>query len=222
MFLVAGIFACGSGGDGGASGALGDTKYLAENIIFSDGSSLASKATIKKNKRAINFEFIPAAYAQSSAIDTETQIYAENVIFESSSSSQIESDNVQDALEEISLTLSSVIVGTWTIQNHHQESYHDSTGKVVINNDGTFDLVEGSFAAIGMGSSGTCSHTEDDQTYSIYTEELMSFSHVNPEGSENSALPTLVKLREDQIVFVGAGGCGYAGRDRVSVLTRVE
>jgi hypothetical protein len=50
----------------------------------------------------------------------------------------------------------------------------------------------------------------------------MSFSHVNPPSSENTALPTLVKLREDEIIFIGGGGCGEVGRDRISVLTRVE
>lgn len=235
IFLVSGLLECDSGGDGDT--ASGDTKYLAENIIFSDGSSLASRSLLKKDQKIFNFNLIPEVYAQSSDIDRETQIYAQNVIFESSATSQIESDNVQDALEEISLTLSSVIVGTWDIQNYHQEDLHYSTGRIIIYDDGTFNLVEGSFAAVGMGSgkesnsSATCGHTEENQTYDIYTEELMAFNHVNeyivdPMGStayvENTALPRLVKLRQEQIIFIGSGGCGKSGRERISILTRVE
>lgn len=79
MFLSVVLFSCGSGGDNGNQ-ETNKTKYLARNIIFN--TSLASNA-----------------YAdQSQAIDTETQILAENVIFEMSQETQIESDNVQDAL----------------------------------------------------------------------------------------------------------------------------
>ena len=228
-----GLVACSSSDDEGE--ASGETKYLAKNIIFSHDSSLASKSTPKNNQGIFDLGITPLAYAQSSDIDTETQILAENVIFETSSISQIESDNVQDALEEITLTMSSVIEGTWDIQNYHQEEYHDSTGRIVIYNDGTFDLVEGSFAAIGMGSGtagdGICSHTEENQTYDIYTEELMAFNHVNNAGppgipsttyAENTALPRLVKLRQNQIIFIVHGGCGEVGRERISVLTRID
>ena len=95
-----------------------------------NGSSLASKTIFKKNKRIFNFDLVHSAYAQSSDIDTETQIYAENLIFEVSANSQIESDNVQEALEEISLALSAVLEGTWNIENYHQEEFHDSTGQI--------------------------------------------------------------------------------------------
>ena len=199
------LFSCGAGGENGNQTA-DNTKYLARNVIFN--ASLAS-----------------SVYAdQSREIDTETQILAKNVIFEQSRETQIESDNVQDALEEISLELSDVIPGTWNIQNYNQESYHDSSGQVVINDDGTFNLISGSFAAIGMGSGtaqgGLCDHTEQNQTYHIYTEELIAFTHFN-NTTENSVVPNLVKLRDNEIVFIGEGGCGSLGRQRISILSRV-
>jgi hypothetical protein len=149
---------------------------------------------------------------------------AQNVIFETDNYSQIESDNVQDALEEISLELSAVMVGTWNIQNYNQEIYHDSTGQVVIKDDGTFDLIEGSFAAIGMGSgtaqAGMCNHTEEDQTYQLYTENVVLFIYFYG-SSEDTAIPRLIKLRENEMTFIGGGGCGTMGRQRISILTRV-
>lgn len=190
------LISCGSGGENGNS-----MKYLARNIVF-------------------NTDLARNAYAdQSQAIDTETQILAENVIFETNDNTQIESDNVQNALEEISHKLSGVIPGTWNIQNYNQENSHVATGRVIINGDGTFNLVSGSFAAIGMGSIGFCSHTEENQTYRIYTDELISFTHFN-NTTENSVIPLLVKLRENEIVFIGQGGCGQVSRQRISILTR--
>lgn len=114
--------------------------------------------------------------------------------------------------------------GKWNIQNYNQESNHDPSGQIVIYDDGSFDLISGSFAAVGMGSGtaqdGFCDHTEDNQTYQIYTEELVAFTHYN-RIAENSVVPRLVKLRYYEIVFVGSGGCGSTGRQRISILTRV-
>lgn len=203
VFTLMLIYSCDSGGSGSQS--LSNTKYLASNIILD---------SISPNRNA---------YAEE--IDTTTRVAAENVIFETKSASQIESDNVQDALEEISLNLSTVMVGTWSIQNYNQETLHDPTGQIVIYDDGTFDLISGSFAAVGMGSgtaeSGFCDHTEENQTYIIYAEELAAFTHFN-DSAENSTIPRLVKLRENEIIFVGSGGCGEVGRERISILTRVS
>jgi len=197
----------------------GDTKYLAKNLILNkDG--LTTTAT--QNSEVL---------VQSADIDTETQILAENVIFENTDISQIESDNVQDALEEISLKLSETMVGTWDIQNYIHSNNHSETGKIIIYDDGTFDLLEGSFAAIGMGSGDTpmpiCNHTEENQTYQTIVDDLIIFTHFNPHFmdpstlTENSVVPTLVKLRQNEIVFMGGGGCGAVSKQRVSILTRV-
>lgn len=199
----------------------GDTKYLAKNIVFNK-DSLTTTATATQ---------ILEAGVQFADIDTETQVLAENVIFENTDISQIESDNVQDALEEISLKLAETMVGTWNIQNYIHADSHSETGRIVIYADGTFDLLEGSFAAIGMGSGDSpmpiCNHTEENQTYQIIVDDLIIFTHFNPNFmdpsrlTENSVVPTLVKLRQNEIVFIGGGGCGAVSKQRVSILTRV-
>jgi len=193
--------------ENGGSPASG-TKYLARNIILNA---------------------IPAspAYAQTDTVDTQTQILASNVIVEPMAASQIASNNVQDALKEISLKLPEVMVGTWNIQNYNQETAHQDTGNITIKSDGTFTLTAGSFAAIGMGSAtgqdpitGLCKHTTENQTYQVFTDELLLFVHYNPGSNaptglippiKNAVIPRLVRLRQNEIIFVGEGGCGATG-----------
>ncbi|MDH3976632.1 MAG: hypothetical protein OEV42_20405 [Deltaproteobacteria bacterium] len=183
----------------------GTKKYLAENIIF-------------------NATQVSKAYAGIVEIDTQTKISADNVLFKVSDNSSITAQNVQAALEEISLKLVKIMPGTWDIQNYNQENLHSATGKISINSDGTFDLTEGSFAAIGMGSDPSfCDHTIDNQTYEFITGEFAVFTHFNPYATppvENKVIPQLIKLGHNEMVFLGSGGCGYAGRQRISVLTR--
>jgi hypothetical protein len=130
----------------------------------------------------------------------------------------------------ISQSLARHLVGVWNIQNYHQEDqFHEATGVVRIYSDGTFDLISGSFAAIGMGS-GTapnpmCQHTLDNQTFEIFTHGLVAFDHDNlyrGHISHNSVIPQLVKLSKDEIIFMGHGGCGISERNRISVLTRMH
>ena len=206
-----------------------NTKYLAKNIVLNNNNSALVNSTQKKSRGMFALNVVPKSYAQSDSIDTETKLLAENVIFENSSNSQIESDNVQNALEEISMKLSDVMIGTWNIQNYNQEEeYHTATGKIIINNDGTFDLTEGSFAAIGMGSGteldGMCTHKQENQTYQVFAEGLVAFQFYGLNSTEpDSVIPVLVKLRENEIVFIstGAGGCGTMGRQRISRFTRI-
>jgi hypothetical protein len=172
---------------------------------------------------------VTSAYAASAEIDTTTQISASNVIYENSTVSQIASNNVQGALEEISLKLAQVMVGTWNIQNYNQEDMHEATGRITINNDGTFNLTAGSFAAIGMGS-GTaenpvCKHNQNDQTYQEFAEGVIVFVHYNPEVDppiRNAVIPRLVKIRQNELIFIGSGGCGIAAQQKVSILTRAQ
>ena len=203
MSILSILCSCSGGGNGDQPSS--NTKYLAKNVIL--GGAVTS------------------AFAQTTAIDTTTQILASNVIYETSEASQISSNNVQGALNEISLRLSEVMVGAWNIQNHNQETAHESTGNITINSDGTFNLTAGSFAAIGMGS-GTapnpmCNHTQANQTYQVFTEDLAAFVHYNA-TARNSVIPRLVKLRQNEIVFVGDGGCGQVGLQRISILTRAQ
>lgn len=219
--VLIGFSSCGEGNQTSEN-----RKYLAKNILLNNNSALAN-STQKNNTGIFTLNIVPKSYAQSDSVDTETKLLAENVIFENSSSSQIESDNVQNALEEITLKLSDVMVGTWNIQNFNQEEEHAATGKIIIYDDDTFNLTEGSFAAIGMGSGtasgGMCSHKQENQTYQVYTDELVAFQWYGLNSTEpDSVIPVLVKLRQNEIIFIGSGGCGLVGRQRISKLTRSE
>jgi len=145
----------------------------------------------------------------------------------------VSADRLNEVLNAMTQDLSEVMIGSWDIENYNYVWPHVGSGKIVINENGTFDLIEGSFAAIGMGScdvqGGFCGHIEESQTYRFYTEDVVSFTHYN-EGcpgdifnpGENTAVPRLAKLTKDEIIFVGGGGCGTVGKDRISILTRVN
>ncbi len=220
LLLMVGLISCG-GGDGTPAKNVSNnpTKYLAKNIVFETNGASTIKSSSDSNP--FDFNLVQKAFAQADNVDTETQIMAKDVIFENAPNSKIESDNVQDALEEISLIFSDVIVGKWSIVNlNYHEVSHAGTGLVEIYDDGTFDLIEGSFAAIGEGSSGLCTHVEDSQTYEFHTDSLATFTHLNG-GVINSVIPLLISMKKDEIVLYGGGGCGAVGKQRVSILTRV-
>lgn len=151
-------------------------------------------------------------------------IPASNVIFDNSGST-LGSSNAQDALRELSLNLAEIMVGDWTIANKNQEECHSASGAVTISADGTFNLSSGSFAAIGMGTDGDlCDHTDEGQVYEPIANGVIMFTHTNPTNgsTQNTVIPTLASLKQDEIVFIGSGGCGYVGIQRVSTLTRVK
>ncbi len=200
------VLLCGCSGEDKVS----DKRVLARNVLLKQSSALQAKG-------------------EGSNLDKTTKVLAENVVFENTDTSTVTSDNVQGAIEELSVDLQKIMVGTWSIANKNQESMHSATGRIVINSGGTFNLEQGSFAAIGMGT-GTdtsggdpmlCGHEQADQTYEFYTSKVVVFRHTN-QGASNNAIPTLLDLQKDQITFLGSGGCGEVGRQRVSILTRVS
>jgi hypothetical protein len=153
-------------------------------------------------------------------VDAQTHVLARNVIVERSSRSALTSDDAQAAFEELSLDLRSTMVGTWDIVNKNIEPQHTATGQVRIDSAGTFSLLQGSFAAIGEGSSGFCSHMPGTETYEFLTPKLVVLRHTN-QNTQNSVIPTVVELRQNTITFLGSGGCGQVGLQRISILTRV-
>ena len=48
----------------------------------------------------------------------------------------------------------------------------------------------------------------------------MVFRHTN-QGATNNVIPAVVDLQQNSITFMGSGGCGQLGLQRVSILTRV-
>lgn len=152
-------------------------------------------------------------------VDTQTRVLARNVIVESSQRSALTAGDAQGALEELTLDLPRVMVGTWTIVNKNIESEHAATGRVRIDAGGTFALLAGSFAAAGEGTGGFCDHVAGSEHYEFLTPKLVVFKHVN-QTTPNNVIPTLVDLQSDSITFLGSGGCGQLGLQRVSILTR--
>lgn len=186
-----------------AAAPVTNKKYLAKNVVFSFNEALA---------------------ATDEEIDTTTKISAANVIFDTVTNSKIKASNVQGALEEISLNLSKIIIGTWDIENKDIgdiDSTHVATGRVTFQEDGKFDLESGSFAAIGQGSSGFCSHVEESQVWEKISESVLYMKHQN-QSAQNRALLKVLDMSTDKIVAYGQGGCGAVGVDRISILTRVK
>jgi len=178
-------------------------KYLAKNVVFSSNQAFA---------------------ATGDDVDTTKKISASNVLFDAVSISKIKSNNVQSALEEVSLNLSKIIIGAWTIDNKDIESTdpsHVATGRVAFKDDGRFDLESGSFAAIGEGSSGFCSHVEESQSWEKISDSVLYMKHQNG-STQNRAILKVLEFSKDKIVAYGSGGCGAIGVDRISILTRVQ
>lgn len=153
-------------------------------------------------------------------LDTQTNVLARNVIVERSSKSALTSNDAQSAFEELSLDLVATMVGTWNIVNKNIENEHAPTGQVRINADGTFTLLSGSFAAIGEGTGAFCDHVAGSERWEVLTPKVLVFRHTN-QNVENRVIPMVVELHQDSIVFLGSGGCGQLGLQRVSILTRV-
>jgi hypothetical protein len=152
-------------------------------------------------------------------VDGQTRVLARNVIVESSSRSSLTSGDAQDALETLTLDLGRVMIGTWNIVNKNIEDSHVASGRVQISAGGVFALEAGSFAAIGEGTGGFCDHVAGSETYEFLTPKLVVFRHVN-QGTNNNVIPAVVDLQQDTITFMGSGGCGQLGLQRVSILTR--
>jgi hypothetical protein len=180
-------------------------RVLARNVLLGPAPSTASLRLRTANA--------------GGGVDDTTKLPAANVVYERSLGADLESGNVQAALEELAVKLDVILPGTWTIENKNQEASHAATGAITVNADGTFDLTAGSFAAIGMGSSTECGHV-GPQTFELFSPRVALFRHQNG-STPNSAMPTLIEAKPGRLVFIGTGGCGEMGRPRVSILTRV-
>lgn len=174
-----------------------------------------------------------ASRATDPVADPNLKVLASNVVYQPAPSSTVTATNVQGALQQLSLDLATTMVGTWAIANRAEDDAHGPTGRVAIRAGGTFDLEAGSFAAIGMGSGAAgapCQHQASPQSWELVAPQVALFTHVNPGDpggggpptpATNAVFPMVLSLEQDRIVFLGSGGCGALGVQRLSVLTRV-
>jgi len=122
------------------------------------------------------------------------------------------------------LDLIDVIVGRWNIQNSgYLADIHTGSGMVEIYTNRTFDLISGTFSAIGMGSEGFCSHVKESQKYTVLTSNLIEFVHIN-KTTENKVIPEVLEINKDKIILRNhsGGGCGALGYVPLSILTRID
>ena len=134
-------------------------------------------------------------------------------------------------------------VGLYNITNivDPNDEGHTPGGQLMIFADGTFDLIGGSFAAAGVGTSTYCRHLEESQTIAAVGSKLWVIAHKSP-GDESmdlaepityQAIVSLVEVEYEgvvdpfnspkvkKLIVKGSGGCGMA-TDRISVLERLE
>ncbi|RJP78174.1 MAG: hypothetical protein C4522_13430 [Desulfobacteraceae bacterium] len=149
------LFSCGSGSDSSSTtNPSNEKRYLARNVVF-------------------NSDIVRSAYAESDTVDTETQVLAENVIYQNSDGvSEIEAENVEEALTETNADLTLILPGKWNTTNLGQQK----SGEVTFNDDGTYEINSGYFEAGGSWDDVTIG------TFSIYGN-IIAFAYSNLDNS---------------------------------------
>lgn len=161
----------------------------------------------------------------------DLKVLARNVILEKVSGKVNLEGTVQAAFKDLVLPFEEVIIGRWQIENRglSPNDAHLDTGEVLISSGGAFDLISGSFAAIGMGAgegprNGICDHKEDNQVWEVLAPGVVLFSYINPTQEigdvENRIVPRVISVSQNEVVLVSSSGCGALGFDRVSILRR--
>jgi len=131
-------------------------QYLAKNIVFRDKVQIVQKSVKKEDSFLSSIHIIASANADDEIVDSETKIYADNVIYSRNSNiSSLTSTNVQDAIEESTIDLGKYLPGTkWNIKNYgasvQANDAFSQVGVVEFNKDGGLTLLSGSFAAAGI------------------------------------------------------------------------
>lgn len=188
----------GNGGNGG-NGVNPTLQVLASNVILSSAS---------------------ATDISTKDVDTETQVLAENVVL-NTDNNKLSSDDLQDALDnEMAVDLSTVFVGTWTIENKTKDPAYDGlSGQITVSSDGTFSMDSGVFAAAGI--SATCTPLSNP-TYEILGNDSIIYIIFTDENATRDSVMSVISATSDQIALVGDGACGLAGITKASILTKVE
>ncbi|MBI5507203.1 MAG: hypothetical protein HY903_00495 [Deltaproteobacteria bacterium] len=131
------------------------------------------------------------------------KVHARNVVYENSQGSRLEADNVQDALDELTVQLAHVIVGTWSVANYGYPP--NDPGSVTFGGDGVYS-VDGVFTAAGV--------TRPDVTATTYQAVANNLLILNTEavGGTGTRMAHVAGLTPTELTL-HAGG--YA-----SVLTK--
>lgn len=154
--------------------------------------SLVSDLTTYANKVFIG----NAEAAEANGVDTDTMVWAKNVIYDIANSS-ISASNVQDALAEIAPDLSQTIIGTWNVTNYgdlgtygsncNDSKSHSKTGTITFNEDGSFSLSTHLAATrIGEGENGIGECTDENSSISKNVNDCICASCGGEEGSLTS------------------------------------
>ena len=189
-----------------------DLNAIGDNIKY-----LISELILINSKVSINTDGVAQL-----KVDIDENITAIDKLQADTEANTADINQLQSNSIGIGISLSEVMIGNWDIQNINQESAHADSGFIQINRDGTFDLISGSFAAIGMssGQDGSfCNHSPGSGAYEVILDNLTNFSYASG-GTQYPVIPLLIELEQDKITFLGNGGCGFLGRQRVSILTR--
>lgn len=144
-----------------------------------------------------------------------------------STQSALDSDNLQDALnEELAINFSQRLPGTtWDISNTtNQVTYADSTGQITFVDEDTATIDTGSFAAAGLNADDEflCAAMSGTVHYEVVENKVLylSWSDVNSQDWE-AFLPILAS-NVSSLSVIGSGGCPSGMHDSLSSLTLVE
>lgn len=215
--------------------------YLAKNIVFREKVNIIqAKSASADNGFFSSLSPFTQLHASDLTVDAETKIYADNVVFTPDLNSSVESTNVQDAIAEVSLVFSKIIVGVWKVENKNIDMWKDngvysSEGEIEIEDNGTYSIVSGSVAAlsVAVNDPSTCGgYVDDSMVYEVITDDLILFKNTRSRDSYTSppietvafVIPTVASLKKNKIILVkngGTGDCGSESQQTVSILTRV-
>ena len=165
------------------------------------------------------------AFAATDDVDTETQILASNVLL-SETTANIQATDVQSALEEIQPTLSTTIVGTWTVKGLSLGSdtasesampdYTDSTATITFDSDGSVTLANviaqdpTVFDYFLNESTTALTSSSLNRVYEVTDELVLSFRVYGNQTADDAFVVrnypfVLVKSESDKMVFSYAG-----------------
>ncbi|MDM0103645.1 hypothetical protein QTH97_01780 [Variovorax sp. J22R24] len=214
------LVGCGGGGGSGEQAVAGGSSSGTASGN-SNGTVKASNIVLKSGTQVAAGKdgFIRV---QASQLPDNVKVLASNVSLENASNG-LSASNLQDALDkEIAVNLSKTLVGVWDIVNLPGNTSDGSasgtcamqpTGKVQINADGTFSVLNGAFLAAGTSApdDGTCYNFVENKFEVVADGAAVMFTYAKstnrlyPLGPGKTAMPLVVKSRENYITLSNGG-----------------